>query len=276
MKAFVPSHITGFFAAHRKSDPLESGSVGCGLNLCLGATTTVERSEETVILLNGLPNQAPVSRMVVESLAPCPVVVDTRLPMPEGAGFGASGAGALGCAYALNACFDLGLTCNQAAAVAHRAEVTCRTGLGDVIAQNTGGLVIRLQPGAPGRGVVDRIPTPPLPVHYVVRGPISTSEVLSDEALMRSVNRLGERCLKALLKRPTLPEFMRLSRLFATETGLARPWAVEAMEAVEAGGGQASMIMLGDAIFSFGAKEALQEFGEVKTTMVSERGASLD
>jgi pantoate kinase len=276
MKAFVPSHITGFFAAHRDRDPLQSGSIGCGLNLSLGATTIVERAEETEILLNGLPSQAPVSRMVVESLAPVPVRVDTHLPMPEGAGFGASGAGALGCAYALNACFDLGLTCNQAAAVAHRAEVTCRTGLGDVIAQNTGGMVIRLQPGAPGRGVVDRIPVPPLPVHYVVRGPISTSEILSAETVMSSVNRLGEGCLKELMKRPTLPEFMRLSRLFATEAGLARPWALEAMEAVESGGGQASMIMLGDAVFSFGAREALQEFGEVKTTMVSERGASLD
>jgi pantoate kinase len=276
MKVFVPSHITGFFAAHRDQDPLQSGSVGCGLNMCLGATTSVEKAEVTEILLNGRLSRAPVSRMVVESLALCPVRVDTRLEMPEGAGFGASGAGALGCAYALNACFDLGLTCNQTAAIAHRAEVTCRTGLGDVIAQNTGGLVIRLLPGAPGQGVVDRIPVPPLPVHYVVQGPISTSEVLGDEKTMKSVNRMGERCLKELLRRPTLTEFMRLSRLFATETNLARPWAVDAMEAVEASDGQASMIMLGDAVFSFGGKEALQEFGDVKTTVVSERGASLD
>jgi len=276
MKAFVPSHITGFFAAHKDQDPLQSGSIGCGLNLCLGAATTVEKAEATEILLNGLPSDAPVSRMVVESLAPGPVRVKTRLEMPEGAGFGASGAGALGCAYALVARFDLGLTCNQAAAVAHRAEVCCRTGLGDVIAQNTGGLVIRLLPGAPGQGIVDRIPVPPLPVHYVVRGPISTSEVLGDLKTMKSVNQVGERCLKELLKRPTLPEFMRLSRTFATETGLARPWAVEAMEAVEASGGRASMIMLGDAVFSFGGKEALQEFGEVKTTSISQKGAGID
>jgi len=36
------------------------------------------------------------------------------------------------------------------------------------------------------------------------------------------------------------------------------------------------MIMLGDAVFSFGGAEALKEFGEVGTTTVSQRGASLD
>ena len=151
----MPSHITGFFAAHRREEPRLSGSIGCGLCLSLGATTTIESAPEiqdTEILLNGALSEAPVSRFVVEKLAKEPVRVKTELSMPFGAGFGASGAGALGCAYALNSYFDLGLTANQAAAVAHEAEVTNRTGLGDVIAQNAGGLVVRLQPGAPGTG----------------------------------------------------------------------------------------------------------------------------
>ena len=174
--------------------------------------------------------------------------------MPFGAGFGASGAGALGCAYALNSHFDLGLTANQAAAVAHEAEVTNRTGLGDVIAQNTGGLVVRLQPGAPGIGRIDRIPVPPLPISYVVRGPISTSEVLSDEKVMKAVNMAGEAALKELLKRPTFTNFMQLSRRFTVQSGLASDWALQAIEAVEAAGGMASMIMLGDAVFAFGGR----------------------
>ncbi len=45
---------------------------------------------------------------------------------------------------------------------------------GDVLAQNTGGLVVWLLPGAPGLGVVDRIPVPPLKVDFLVRGPLST------------------------------------------------------------------------------------------------------
>ena len=282
-KAWVPSHITGFFAAHRRERPHLSGSVGAGLCLSLGAATTVEPApdlEKTEILLNGKASEAPVSRFVADRLAGDrgPVRLMTQLDMPLGAGFGASGAGALGAAYALNSCFDLGLTANQAAALAHEAEVIHRTGLGDVIAQNSGGLVVRLYPGAPGTGKIDRIPAPPLPISYVVRGPISTRKVLSDAGTMKAVNSAGKRALKELLKKPTFANFMRLSHRFTLVSGLASDWALQAIEAVEAAGGRASMIMLGDAVFAWGeeSEKALRAFGEVHTTMVSQRGANLD
>jgi pantoate kinase len=276
MKAFAPSHITGFFAAKRHKDPQKAGSTGCGLALALGATTAVKKAEHTEIFLNGQLCEASVSRYVVDQLARLPVRVDTKLGMPLGSGFGASGAGALGCAYALNSLFDLGLTANQAAAVAHAAEVVNGTGLGDVIAQNTGGLVVRLEPGAPGIGKVDRIPIPPLRIDYVVRGPISTKEVLSDSGIMREINKAGAFAIKELLARPTLKEFMRLSRSFTKQTGLASSWALDAIEAVEAEGGLASMIMLGDAVFSIGEAQALAEFGSVCSTVISQKGANLD
>lgn len=306
-RAWVPSHITGFFAAHRKDDPRLSGSIGCGLCLSLGAATTITTTTTNTsittttnitantiigddrhlgglpdheILLNGHPSPAPVSRFVVDKLAAGPVQVSTDLQMPFGSGFGASGAGALGAAYALNSLFDLGLTADQAAAVAHEAEVRNRTGLGDVIAQNAGGLVVRLQPGAPGTGRIDRIPVPPLPISFVVKGPISTKAVLSDETVMRDVNRAGVAALKDLLKKPTFPNFMLLSRRFTVQSGLASDWALQTIEAVEAAGGLASMIMLGDAVFAWGeggvCRQALQDFGEVHTTSISQRGANLD
>jgi len=276
-RAWVPGHITGFFSAQRKEEPLLSGSIGAGLCLSLGAATTAQAApdiERTEILLNGIASEAPVSRFVAERLAGDrgPFRLKTDLEMPFGAGFGASGA------YALSSCFDLGLTADQAAAVAHEAEVTLRTGLGDVIAQNSGGLVVRLEPGASGRGRIDRIPVPPVPISYVVRGPISTREVLSDEKVMKAVNAAGEAALKDLLNKPTFANFMRLSRRFTLESGLASDWALAAIEAVEAAGGAASMIMLGDAVFAWGREsvQALQDFGEVHTTTVSQRGANLD
>lgn len=280
-KAWVPSHITGFFRAHRKDDPLLSGSVGAGLCLSLGATTTIQPApeiDETEILLNGVISEAPVSRFVAERLAggAGPVRVKTDLEMPFGAGFGASGAGSLGAAYALNSFFDLGLTANQAAAAAHEAEVTFKTGLGDVIAQNSGGLVVRLHPGAPGKGIIDRIPVPPLAISYVVNGPISTKEVLTDAKVMKAVNSAGETALKDLLKKPTFSNFMLLSKSFTLQSGLASDWALQAIEAVEAAEGLASMIMLGDAVFAWGGAAALQDFGEVHTTTISQRGANLD
>jgi pantoate kinase len=60
------------------------------------------------------------------------------------------------------------------------------------------------------------------------------------------------------------------------QSGLASDWALQAIEAVEAAGGMAGMIMLGDAVFAFGGAEALHSFGEVHTTTISQRGANLD
>jgi pantoate kinase len=87
---------------------------------------------------------------------------------------------------------------------------------------------------------------------------------------------VGEAALKDLLKRPTLGNFMVLSRRFTMQAGLASDWALDAIEAVEAAGGMASMIMLGDAVFSFGGHPALKSFGDVHSTIVSQRGANLD
>jgi pantoate kinase len=196
--------------------------------------------------------------------------------MPSGSGFGASGAGALSCSYALNQAFGLGLFASGVGEAAHVAEVVCGTGLGDVIAQNTGGLVVRLSPGAPGLGVVDRIPVPPLKVDCIARGPLSTEEVLSDPGTMREVNREGERALKELLKRPTLERFVSLSWEFARNSGLSRGWMEDAVEAVESCGGMASMVMLGDCVFALNGGDALAEFGEVISARVSLRGAGLE
>jgi pantoate kinase len=226
--------------------------------------------------LNGVRSSAPVTRKVVERLAPSPVRVETELLMPQGSGFGASGAGALSSAYALNEAFGLGLFASCVGEAAHVAEVVSGTGLGDVIAQNTGGLVVRLSPGAPGLGVVDRIPVPSLVVDCLVRGPLSTEEVLSDPGTMREVNREGEMALKELLKRPTLERFVSLSWEFAQRSGLARGWMEDAVEAVKACGGMASMVMLGDAIFSLNGSDALAEFGEVISARVSLGGAGLE
>jgi pantoate kinase len=234
--------------------------------------------EQDVVMINGQMSDAPVTRSVVKRIGrqEVPVKVSTAQQMTTGAGFGASGAGALGCAYALNQHLGLGLTANQAASVAHCAEVENCTGLGDVIAQNTGGLVIRLRPGAPGIGVVDRIPLGSTRIDCVVRGSISTKDVLSDQSVMRSINAAGEKALHELVKRPTIENFMLLSKGFAIESGLATEWVVDVIEAVEADGGMASMIMLGEAVFSIGYTPSLSSFGDVIKTHVSQLGAHLD
>lgn len=214
--------------------------------------------------------------MVATRLAPLPVRVETELSMPLGSGFGASGAGALSSAYAINQAFGLGLFASGVGEAAHVAEVACGTGLGDVISQNSGGLVVRLSPGAPGLGVVDRIPVPPLEVDCIVRGPLSTEEVLSDSGTMREVNREGERALKELLRKPTLERFVSLSWEFAKRSGLSRGWMEDVVEAVESCGGMASMVMLGDCVFAINGRDALSEFGDIISARVSLGGAGLE
>ena len=155
--AFAPGHITGFFLARTNPDPLSAGSMGCGLTLSLGARTVVQISDETQILIDGLPSAAPVSRYVVEALAPSPVRVSTELQMMMGAGFGASGAGALGCAHSKHAVWA-GLICDAAAAVV-RAGGDSGTGLGDVTLRTPADALSACIQGRGGQG--DRILPPP-------------------------------------------------------------------------------------------------------------------
>ncbi|MBC2696801.1 MAG: GHMP kinase [ANME-2 cluster archaeon] len=300
LTAFAPAHITGFFAVRPDPDPVKAGSVGCGLCLetgvtarvTIGTTGTTDTTDTTditgtldtaditgsgaLIRLNGEQIDLPTVEYVVESLLRAGhsrLIVDLTADVPLGYGFGVSGAAALATALAINADQGQGLTMEQAAAVAHSAEVVNRTGMGDVAGQYTGGLVIRTAAGAPGVGAVKKVPVDAMEVSWVCLGEISTSSVLDDEKTMESINILGQRALKALLKRPGLEYFISLSRDFAFDTGLVSSRAADAIEAVEAAGGLASMAMLGDTVFALGDGSALMEFGQVGSSRIGTTGA---
>ncbi|MCX9088119.1 MAG: pantothenate kinase, partial [Candidatus Methanoperedens sp.] len=158
-KAFAPAHISGIFIIDIKKDPSLSGSMGCGICLEDGAVTEVRPSKETIIRINGIVTGAPTTLSAIGLLTPEPVLVDTKLDIPIGAGFGASGAGALSAALSLNEALSLDLTFKEVAGAAHCAEVTNMTGLGDVTGMTFGGMVIRKKAGAPFRGIIDKIPS---------------------------------------------------------------------------------------------------------------------
>lgn len=271
-RAFAPSHITGFFIVHDDADPLRTGSCGCGLALEDGVYTEVRPSDKTEISLNGQVSEATTTKAVIDMLTDKPVRVDSTLAFPIGGGFGASGAGAFSTALALNEALGLNKTYNELSYAAHVAEVTNRTGLGDVAGMTVGGVVIRLKPGTPF--TLDRIPTPKADIYCIHFGPISTKGILSDSKEKSLINKAGLECLKSLLKKPTFTHFMQLSRYFAVSTGLISSKALDAIESVESHGGMASMGMLGDTIFST-IPEGLTEFGEVKKTSISLAGAHL-
>jgi pantoate kinase len=278
-KAYAPGHITGFFQIHEHNDPHRKGSTGCGIVLNAGVTTEVKVGksvENTEIFLNGKKVEGKTTRTVLDMMTDEPVMVKSWAEIPVGCGFGASGAGALGAAYALNRALSLNKTVNSLTEYSHVAEVVNRSGLGDVAAQSSGGVVIRLHPGGPQFGSVDRIPAPEARVFCIVLGEISTDSVLADEAAAGKINAAGKAAMLELLKKPTLENFMHQAKNFASETGLMSSTAQDVIEAAYASGGLASQAMLGDTVFAiapysqeFPLYEALQEFGQVLEYSIS-------
>jgi pantoate kinase len=272
-KAYAPGHITGFFQIHENENPHRKGSTGCGIVLNGGVTTEVrvgEAVEKTEIFLNGKEVEGRTTRTVAEMITDMPVRISSWAEIPIGCGFGASGAGAIGTAYALNRALSLNLTSKSLNEYAHVAEVINCSGLGDVAGQSSGGVVIRLQPGGPEFGLVDSIPVHETRVFCIVLGEIQTKSVLKDASASWRINTAGKASMSELLKKPTLENFMYLSKEFASKTGLMSSRAMNIIEAVNASGGMASQAMLGDTVFAvasdsqeFPLFETLQEFGEV-------------
>ncbi len=274
-QAFAPAHISGIFIIDLKKDTAHSGSMGAGICLEDGAITKVSAAEETTVKINGTVAEAPTTLTAARLLTPQPVLVETTLSVPMGAGFGASGAGALSAALAMNDAFSLNLTLKELAKAAHVAEVTNRTGLGDVTGQTFGGIVIRKKAGSPFTVEIDKFPCRDETISWISFGGISTKSVLSDELKKKSINKAGRTRLKELLKKPTLPDFFRQSCAFAKEIELMSPKVLDAIEAVEAAGGLASQAMLGNTVFAMNDNGALLEFGNVHESRISNAGAHL-
>ncbi|WP_338727575.1 pantoate kinase [Haladaptatus sp. DJG-WS-42] len=246
--AFVPGHVTGFFSAHHHDDPLRAGSRGAGLTLSDGVRVTVEPADETTVTLNGQQAEMTAVNHVLTALdVSCTVTATTDLPIS--AGFGVSGATALGAALGANAVFDCHRSENALVGLAHAGEVTAGTGLGDVVAQSRGGVPVRLEPGAPGYGLLDGIPALAR-VEYCTFGSLSTADIITGDT--EQLTNAGERALTYLMEEPTLTRFMIASRKFAREADLLTPEVAETIDAVRADGGQAAMAMLGQTVFALG------------------------
>jgi pantoate kinase len=249
-RAFVPGHITGFFSAHPDdSDPTKAGSTGAGLTLSDGVEVTVQQGNGPSLTLNGEAVAVEAVDRVLDTLsAPAVVAAETELPL--GAGFGVSGALALGTALAANRVYRRQLSENELVTIAHGADVQAGSGLGDVVAQARGGVPIRLEPGGPQANHLDGIPARAR-VEYVSLGELSTEDVLSGDTTVLS--EAGKRALSRVVEEPTLASFVHASRRFAREAELLTPDVIDVIQDVLAADGQASMAMLGETVFALGS-----------------------
>ena len=261
---FCPGHITGLFYPCPHDEVLSSGSRGAGMCVHLGARSDVALNDsgEVRVSINGVAVPAAVTERAVEHLLPPGIgaTVDTFLQLPMGSGFGMSAAGALSATVAV--ADILGLERLRAFEAAHRAEIACHSGLGDVAGMMAGGIELRKREGLPPVGEVVRL-ADRLDIVACVVGPrMSTAAVLSSERDL--LPRTGMECHRRLMEEPTVERFLQLCRGFAEKSGIITDPVRRALDALD-GLGPCSMIMLGNSVFAAGnldeQEAVLKRFG---------------
>ena len=275
-KAFSPAGISSFFEICDKtpdgkpiSDLERIGARGGGFGFVKGVLTEVNVAESKQnriqVFRNGQSfDEAETTKTVAMALLEkvnekYTVTVKHQVEVPISTGFGSSAAGALGTAFALSNALELHVTYDQLGRIAHVAEVKCKTGLGTVGPLLLGGCIITVEPGAPGYGVIDRIPI--TADHLIIAGvfePWPTKEVLMSPEKRKRVNEWGRNTVEEILAEPSLENFMRASKEFAIKTGLATDRVKRLMASVEkAGAIGAAQNMVGEAVHALTAPENL-------------------
>ncbi len=260
VQAFAPANISLLFKVVPHEDPARMGSLGCGFTVNEGVTVTVKRDSgnpkdsrnQTVILFNSTPLNFPTVTSVVNRLTRSDLVIDIRSRLPLGSGFGISGASALATAYAVNQLLSLNKSSLELAKLAHTAEVENKTGLGDVINQYFGGFFVKFVSSS--QFIAKRIPINNIPVYCVSYGKLLTSSILNNPTIVKEINGAADTALaqiKQLLHAPalTFPDILAGAKQFAKESSLlTSPSIMNMIREIEARGGHASMIMLGEAL----------------------------
>jgi pantoate kinase len=257
-KAFSPGHITGIvIKSTETSNYLHAGSKGAGFSIDRGISTVVEVFEDKTpnyqISINSKVVDANVSKWVVQSYLefvrkPYYINIKHETNIPIGFGLGSSGAGALSLSYALNEALDTKLSKYKVAQIAHHAEIACKTGLGTVIAEFSGGFEIRTSTGAPGVGFIEKIDLKDYKAVVLCIAPLSTKLFLSDHVSL--ANQLGEMMLKRLKASKDIDEFLCMSYQFADNLGLTQFRCKEPLKILKSHGIKAGVALFGETIFT--------------------------
>ncbi|MGO9387882.1 MAG: pantoate kinase [Methanobacterium sp.] len=262
---FVPGHITGFFQIIDHPNPLYKGSRGAGVVLNKGILTKLkieDGAEDVQVKINGKsnPKNASITYKTIDliknrfKLEDKKINITHEFQVPISTGFGTSAACALGTSLAITKTLNLPLTFNKAASIAHLAEIEMKSGLGDVMAEITGGIVLRLKEGSPGIGMADKIieKNSDDEVYIISKtlGEIETSKIIEDPYYKKRINQTGRKLLDEIIKTPDLKTFIKLSRKFAIETSLMNSELQDLVEILAEETMGASMAMLGNTVFA--------------------------
>ncbi|MBC8515858.1 MAG: GHMP kinase [Nitrosopumilus sp.] len=262
--AFCPAHITGFFKAHLEDnlDNLENlGSMGAGFSIKQGVTTTVkiqtrenQESNFKITTIGYESDKTDVSEYVLNEFLKLgefsTKFFDIRhnISIPVGYGLGSSSAVALSLSFALDQALNTKLEKTIIGQIAHNAEVYCKTGLGDVLASYHGGFEIRVKPGAPGIGQVEKINTEKISIIMICFSPISTNKFIKER--LSQINGLGGKMVNRLLESKNYEHFQDMSLEFAKYVDVMTPRMQKLVNELSENNIKCGIALFGETIFS--------------------------
>ncbi len=267
--AFCPAHITGFFKAHLddNQNSLENlGSTGAGFSIKQGVTTRVkidtrdnQESNFRIITKGYQSDKTDVSEFVLNEFLKLGKFsnkffnIEHEISIPVGYGLGSSGAVALSLSFALDQALETKLDKTIIGQIAHNAEVNCKTGLGDVLASFHGGFEIRVKPGAPGIGSVEKIFTDKISVIMICFSPISTNKFIKER--LSQINGLGGKMVNRLLESKDYEHFQDMSLEFAKFVDVITPRMQKLVNELSKNNIKCGVAFFGETVFSMIPKE---------------------
>jgi pantoate kinase len=267
--AFCPAHITGFFKAYvgeNQKFPEKLGSMGAGFSIKDGVTTKVvilpktNQDQKFRISTKGYQSdKTDVSEFILNEFLKIGNFeniffdIEHQISIPVGYGLGSSGAVALSLSYALDQVLETKLERVEIGKIAHNAEVNCKTGLGDVLASYYGGFEIRVKPGAPGVGQVEKINVENISVIMICFSPISTNKFLQEQ--LSKINGLGGKMVEKLLESKNYNNFQDMSLEFAQYVKVMTPRMEKLIEELSINGIKSGVALFGETVFSMVPKE---------------------
>ncbi|QUC64687.1 GHMP kinase [Nitrosopumilus sp. K4] len=270
--AFCPAHITGFFKAYLDEESRISenlGSMGAGFSIKQGVTTHVtitpkkNDSSFKISTYGYKSDKTDVSEFVLKEFLKMgnfdELFFDIihEISIPVGYGLGSSSAVALSLAYALDQVLQTKLEHEKIGKIAHNAEVNCKTGLGDVLASYHGGFEIRVKPGAPGIGIVEKINTEPMSIIMICFSPISTNKFLKER--LSQINGLGGKMVNKLLESRNYEHFQDMSLEFAKYVDVMTPRMEKLIKELELNEIKCGIALFGETVFSMVSKDKEQK-----------------
>jgi len=268
--AFCPAHITGFFKAYLEKDnqknPEKLGSMGAGFSIKEGVTTHInisskinEKSNFRITTKGYQSDKTDISEYVLNEFFKLGNFenvffdIEHKITVPVGYGLGSSSAVALSLSYALNQVLKTGLDKISIGQIAHNAEINCKTGLGDVLASYHGGFEIRVKPGAPGIGQVEKISMKDISIIMICFSPISTNKFIEER--LSQINGLGGKMVDKLLESKNYEHFQDMSLEFARYVQVMTLRMENLIQELANNGIKCGVALFGETVFTMIPKE---------------------